>query len=64
MRFADTLARHSDCRFVRLNAIENRVSWYRDHGYTVVSGKEPLLLDSERYVPMERRVLYHQPGRY
>ena len=59
LRLADTLARQSDCRFVRLNAIETRIEWYQGFGYEPSPGKRPLVLDSEKYIPMERQVLYH-----
>ncbi len=59
LRFADTLARQKNCRFVRLNAISNRVDWYRDHGYEVTPGSKLIRLDTEEYQPMDRRILYH-----
>lgn len=59
MRFADTLARHHDCRFVRLNAIENKVDWYRGFGYEPIPGHAAISLDDEKYHPMHRKVLYH-----
>jgi N-acetylglutamate synthase-like GNAT family acetyltransferase len=61
LRFADTLARHSDCRAVRLNAIKDKISFYKGFDYQEIPGKDALLLDDEEYQPMERRVLYHQP---
>jgi ribosomal protein S18 acetylase RimI-like enzyme len=61
MRFADTLARQSDCEVVRLNAIRDRVEWYRARGYRESPGRKPIPLDGEVYVPMERPVLYHTP---
>jgi N-acetylglutamate synthase-like GNAT family acetyltransferase len=63
MRFADTLARQTDCALVCLNAIEARVPWYQQRGYEVSAGKQILELENERYQPMERRVLYHQQPR-
>jgi hypothetical protein len=59
MRFADTLARQTDCGTVRLNAIEERVSFYRHCGYRECPGAAKLTLDDEIYQPMERPVLYH-----
>jgi ribosomal protein S18 acetylase RimI-like enzyme len=60
IRFADTLARHSNARIVRLNAIENRIDWYEGHHYFKSPGKAVLSLDKERYQPMDRKVLYHK----
>jgi ribosomal protein S18 acetylase RimI-like enzyme len=60
MRFADTMARQSNCASVRLNAIENRVSWYEGYDYRQDSLRDALTIGAERYIPMERTVLYHQ----
>lgn len=59
MRFADTLARQSDALKIRLNAISNKVQWYGGFGYRVVAGRDPIPLEKEQYVPMERVLLYH-----
>lgn len=60
LRFADTLARHADCRRVRLNAIKERVGFYEAFKYRAIPGACSLRLDDEEYQPMERTVLYHQ----
>lgn len=63
LRFADTLARHSDCRAVQLNAISDRVRWYESFGYEVLSGRKTIRVEAETYVPMERQLLHHlSPG--
>ena len=59
LRFAETLARQSDATFVRLHAIEERISFYEKHGYHPVPGTHALRLDAEVYRLMERPVLYH-----
>ena len=59
LRFADTLARHGGCSRVRLNAIFEKVDWYAKFGYRVLPYRQPIPLEDERYVPMERRLLYH-----
>ncbi len=61
LRFADTLARHRDCRCVQLNAIKEQYSWYKKNGYKLLPGRKPILLDGEEYSPMERVLLYHLP---
>ncbi len=63
MRFADTLARQTNCALVQLNAIENQVSFYLKFGYRKIDGRRPLTLDDEIFWPMERTVLYHQRHR-
>lgn len=60
MRFADTLARQGKCRVVRLLAIRNKVEYYEKHEYRRVSDAEPIRLDDEEYLPMEKSILYHQ----
>lgn len=60
MRFADTLARQGDCKGVRLHAISNKVDMYQHFGFSKVVGKQPLRLDDEEYILMEKVVLYHQ----
>lgn len=60
IRFAETLARQSACRHVRLNAIENRVDWYKKFDYSPVPGRKMICLENEKYQPMEKVVLYHQ----
>jgi ribosomal protein S18 acetylase RimI-like enzyme len=57
MRFADNLARQSDCLWVRLNAIENKIGFYEGFGYKKIPGREPIKLDGEVYYPMEHRVM-------
>ena len=57
MRFADTLARQSNCLKVRLNAIENKVGWYERFDYQKIPGREPITLDHEIYWPMEHKVV-------
>jgi len=60
LRFADTLARQSDCWIVRLSAIEEKTSLYEKYGYQFVPGRQPNLLDTETYYPMERILLPHE----
>jgi len=57
MRFADTLARQSNCEWVRLNSIENMVSWYMGFDYKKTPGHDAIKLDDERYWPMEHKVV-------
>ena len=59
MRFADSLARHNDCRLVRLYAINDRIKFYEGHGYQVVQSVAPIPLDKNTYQLMERPILYH-----
>jgi hypothetical protein len=59
MRFADTLARQSNCLWVRLNAIENKVEWYKKFGYSLIGGRVPISLDDKKYFPMEHKIIYH-----
>ena len=59
MRFADSLARHNDCRMVRLYAINDRIQFYEGHGYKVVQSVAPIPLDTNTYQLMERPILYH-----
>lgn len=58
LRFACTLARHHDCKKVKLNAIEDHVNFYEEHGFKRSPGREPLCLDRETYHPMEKPVLH------
>jgi GNAT superfamily N-acetyltransferase len=58
MRFADTLARQSNCLWVRLNAIENKIQFYEGFGYRLTPGRKPIVLDDETYHPMEHKVVY------
>lgn len=60
MRFADTLARQTSCRFVRLFGIEAQVPFYEGLKYRKLTERAPVRLDAETYWPMERTVLYHQ----
>ncbi|MFA5257488.1 MAG: GNAT family N-acetyltransferase [Opitutales bacterium] len=60
LRFADTFARHRDCIYVTLNAIENRIAYYESFDYHCVPDSKPIKLNSELYFPMRRRVLYSQ----
>lgn len=57
LRFADTLARQSDCRFVRLHAIKKQISFYERFGYQLIS-QSAVRLDKEEYWPMERPLLH------
>lgn len=61
LRFACTLARHHDCRKVKLNAIDAQVSFYVKYGFKESPGRSPLTLDSETYHPMEKSIL-HEPA--
>ena len=56
MRFADTLARQSNCSWVRLNAIENKIPYYRGFGYEITPGREKISLDDEVYWPMQHKI--------
>ena len=61
LRFADTMARQANCRTVRLNAIENKITFYEAAKYRKISNTSSIRLDEkELYWPMERTVLYHQ----
>lgn len=60
LRFACTLARHHDCKKVKLNAIANRVDFYEGYGFKKSPGRDPLTLDQETYHPMEKSIL-HEP---
>jgi hypothetical protein len=60
LRFAETIARHAECRSIRLNAIQERVHIYDGFRYLPIPGKEVLQLGTEKYQPMEKAVLYHQ----
>jgi hypothetical protein len=59
MRFADTLARQSECKKVRLNAIKDRIEKYTEWRFEESPGRPSIRLDDEEYQPMERDVLYH-----
>lgn len=59
LRFAETLARQGDAHSVRLHAIEERIPFYKKHGYHPVPGAKSRRLDAEIYHLMERPVLYH-----
>lgn len=56
LRFADTLARQSDCKFIRLQSISNQVKFYKKFGYYALS-EEPIRLNDEKYILMERAIL-------
>jgi hypothetical protein len=58
MRFADTLARQCNCLWVRLNAIEEKISFYEGFDYQKIPGRKPIVLDHEKYFPMEHKVVY------
>jgi N-acetylglutamate synthase-like GNAT family acetyltransferase len=58
LRFADTIARQTNCRSVLLHAIKNKIEFYEYCGYRLMSG-EPIPLDDEMYYAMERSLLYH-----
>jgi len=60
MRFADTLARQSDCQFVRLQAVSDKTDFYKRFGYRLITEK-PIRLDDEKYVLMERALLHGLP---
>jgi GNAT superfamily N-acetyltransferase len=59
LRFADTVARQTDCYSVQLLAIEKQVPKYQRFEYTKFEGRSPIKLDTETYWPMERAVIYH-----
>jgi GNAT superfamily N-acetyltransferase len=59
LRFADSLARQSNCVWVRLNAIENKIGYYEDFDYKTIPGRDPIQLDDIKYFPMEHKVIYH-----
>jgi GNAT superfamily N-acetyltransferase len=58
LRFADTLARQSNCLWVRLNAIEEKIPFYKGFGYRKIPGRKPIVLDNKKYFPMEHKVVY------
>lgn len=58
LRFADTIARQTNCRSVILHAIENKIKFYEYFGYKLMPGA-PIPLDEETYYAMEHPVLYH-----
>jgi len=60
LRFADSLARQSDCKFIRLYAISNKVDFYKKFGYRIVSAA-PVRLGEEEYFLMERSLLHLLP---
>jgi GNAT superfamily N-acetyltransferase len=57
VRWAETVARHSRCRVIHLNGIQDKVQWYEKFGYKTAG--EALELDGEVYFPMSKRVLSH-----
>jgi GNAT superfamily N-acetyltransferase len=59
MRWAETFARSSKCLAIELWAIENRISWYADHGYEAIPGEILDLGPGEKYQKMSRRILYN-----
>ncbi len=59
IRFADTMARSHNCRKVKLNAISDRVDWYKKFGYELV-GTDVLKLGAEEYQPMQKAVVYNR----
>lgn len=63
LRFAETMARQSDCHRIRLNAISAKVDLYKKYGFDR-SHRPARRLDAEEYHPMERLVLYHQGRRH
>jgi len=60
LRFADTLARQSDCKFVRLYAISIKVKFYEHFGYRVLSAAS-VRLQGQEYILMERALLHALP---
>lgn len=58
LRFACTLARHHNCKKVRLNGIEKYVSVYSGAGFKPIPGREKLKLNDEIYYPMEKTLLH------
>jgi ribosomal protein S18 acetylase RimI-like enzyme len=61
IRFADTLARQSKCRAIRLQAIENKIGFYEKFGYTATAGATITTFGTESYLAMEKTLLYHTP---
>lgn len=59
IRWAETLARQSQCDKITLWGIKKEVSKYEYLGYKIESGKNPIGLDGEEYTPMSKPVLYH-----
>jgi N-acetylglutamate synthase-like GNAT family acetyltransferase len=57
VRFAETLARQSDCRLVRLYAVKEKVELYKHLDYELAS-EEPLTLENEEYFQMEKVLLH------
>jgi GNAT superfamily N-acetyltransferase len=58
IRFADTWARQCNCRWVKLNAIEQKIPWYKSFDYELILGRDPIVLDDEKYFPMQHKVVY------
>lgn len=59
MRFADTMARHSGCKSIRLNAKADKIPFYQKYGYNIAP-KPPIKLGADEvYQPMTRPILYH-----
>lgn len=53
------MARSHNCRKVKLNAISDRVDWYKKFGYELV-GTDVLKLGAEEYQPMQKAVVYNR----
>jgi N-acetylglutamate synthase-like GNAT family acetyltransferase len=59
MRWADSIARHTRCKAVRLWAIENRKEFYENLGFESVSARPIQLSDGEKYTLMQKEILQH-----
>ena len=57
VRFAETLARQSDCRHVRLYAVKEKIELYKHLDYELAS-EDPLTLEDEQYFQMEKVLLH------
>lgn len=57
LRFADTMARQSNCRLIRLQSIADKRDLYLKFGYRTIANS-PLKLDEEEYWLMEKSVIH------
>lgn len=59
IRWAETLARQSQCRTITLWSIKDQMPTYKRLGYSIESEKRSIVLDGEEYAFMSKPVLYH-----
>jgi GNAT superfamily N-acetyltransferase len=58
IRFAHTLARQSNCPFVRLFANKDELDFYERNSYQHKQEEKPICVEGEEYVLMERTIIY------